>query len=299
MLQALLLQQLSWLACAQVHKIAVLDLRLVNLDRNGSNILASRTAAGWRLTPIDHSASRLPRCSPLPWQLCTSTEPAACQDGRLLQRPRALALQPGRTIMLTLPACTGYCLPSAWNDVTLDWVYWPQSSVPFDARTRAYIAGLDAEADLALLEANGLRLRPACQRIFKVRRTANHAAAHASARPLVTACLAGAVACADTAARACCAPAAVALGLLTGAMQAATLLLKEGSARRLPPRALGSIMSRERLGEPWHWVLLLAAAACTACHLVYQPAGAVALLLPAGWLRSSACTSSDAGAKCR
>ena len=39
----------------QVHKIAQLDLRLVNLDRNGSNILASRTPKGWRLTPIDHS----------------------------------------------------------------------------------------------------------------------------------------------------------------------------------------------------------------------------------------------------
>lgn len=39
----------------QVHKIAVLDLRLANADRNGGNILASRGPAGeWQLTPIDH-----------------------------------------------------------------------------------------------------------------------------------------------------------------------------------------------------------------------------------------------------
>jgi hypothetical protein len=45
----------SALSVEQVHKIAVLDLRLANADRNGSNILAKRDADGqWILTPIDH-----------------------------------------------------------------------------------------------------------------------------------------------------------------------------------------------------------------------------------------------------
>jgi hypothetical protein len=40
---------------AEVHKIAVLDLRLANTDRNGSNILARRAEGGrYILTPIDH-----------------------------------------------------------------------------------------------------------------------------------------------------------------------------------------------------------------------------------------------------
>jgi hypothetical protein len=40
---------------ADVHRIAVLDLRLANADRNGSNILARREADGsWKLIPIDH-----------------------------------------------------------------------------------------------------------------------------------------------------------------------------------------------------------------------------------------------------
>ena len=67
-----------------------------------------------------------------------------------------------------MPLCAGYCLPSSWADASFDWIYWPQAKIPFDARTRAYIASLDAEADLALLAVNGLRLRPECERIFKV-----------------------------------------------------------------------------------------------------------------------------------
>lgn len=40
----------------EVHKICVLDMRLANADRNGSNILAHRQEeGGWELTPIDHS----------------------------------------------------------------------------------------------------------------------------------------------------------------------------------------------------------------------------------------------------
>jgi len=39
---------------SQVHKICVLDMRLANADRNGSNILACRMEDGWELMPIDH-----------------------------------------------------------------------------------------------------------------------------------------------------------------------------------------------------------------------------------------------------
>ena len=40
----------------EVHKIAILDMRLGNTDRNGSNVLAKRHWASgeWVLTPIDH-----------------------------------------------------------------------------------------------------------------------------------------------------------------------------------------------------------------------------------------------------
>jgi len=45
----------EWRVCyTQVHKIAVLDIRLANTDRNGANILARRNGAAWDLIPIDH-----------------------------------------------------------------------------------------------------------------------------------------------------------------------------------------------------------------------------------------------------
>jgi Phosphatidylinositol 3- and 4-kinase len=101
----------------QVAKIAVLDIRLANTDRNGSNILVSSGSDGTvRLTPIDH----------------------------------------------------GYCLPSSLQDITFEWLYWPQASVPFSEEALAYIQALDADNDLALLEAHGIHIRPECARVFRV-----------------------------------------------------------------------------------------------------------------------------------
>ena len=54
----------SAFSAAEVHKIAVLDLRLANADRNGGNILAKRERDGsWALTPIDHGY-----CLPDTWE---------------------------------------------------------------------------------------------------------------------------------------------------------------------------------------------------------------------------------------
>ena len=44
----------------------------------------------------------------------------------------------------------------------------PQSRVPFSEASAKYIAGLDAERDLALLAAHGLAIRPACARVLRV-----------------------------------------------------------------------------------------------------------------------------------
>ncbi len=42
----------------EVHKIAILDIRLANCDRNGGNILVKRSqgeeTCQWQLIPIDH-----------------------------------------------------------------------------------------------------------------------------------------------------------------------------------------------------------------------------------------------------
>lgn len=102
----------------EVHKIAVLDLRLGNADRNGGNILARRNSGSgqWELIPIDH----------------------------------------------------GYCLPSTFEDLSFEWMYWPQAERPFDDATLAYIDSLDADRDEAILAAHGISLRPECLRVFRV-----------------------------------------------------------------------------------------------------------------------------------
>ena len=100
----------------QVHKIAVLDIRLANTDRNGSNILARRNGQSWNLIPIDH----------------------------------------------------GYCLPSTFQDISFEWLYWPQARAPFDNDTLKYIQTLDSTKDLAVLASHGLVLRPECERVLIV-----------------------------------------------------------------------------------------------------------------------------------
>lgn len=57
------------------------------------------------------------------------------------------------------------------QDASFEWLSWPQSARPFDAAALSYIAALDADKDLELLNANGVKLRPECERVFKVRRT--------------------------------------------------------------------------------------------------------------------------------
>ena len=100
----------------QVHKIAVLDMRLANTDRNGANILARRDAKGWKLVPIDH----------------------------------------------------GYCLPSTFQDLSFEWLYWPQAQAPFDEQTLKYIESMDSNKDLAVLASHGLMLRAECERVLHV-----------------------------------------------------------------------------------------------------------------------------------
>jgi hypothetical protein len=41
----------------EVHKIAILDLRIQNCDRNDENILIKKTPGKFQLLPIDHGLS--------------------------------------------------------------------------------------------------------------------------------------------------------------------------------------------------------------------------------------------------
>ncbi|CAI5947325.1 unnamed protein product [Closterium sp. NIES-64] len=102
---------------SEVHKIAVLDMRLANTDRNGANILVQRVdgPSGVKLIPIDH----------------------------------------------------GYCIPDKFEDCTFEWLYWPQSKVPFAEETLEYISKLNANKDIQILKESGWSLNPACIKVLQ------------------------------------------------------------------------------------------------------------------------------------
>ncbi|KAL2649707.1 hypothetical protein R1flu_017835 [Riccia fluitans] len=67
-----------------------------------------------------------------------------------------------------VPIDHGYCLPDKFEDVTFEWLYWPQARVPFNHATLEYISKLEADWDISVLAAHGLVLRPECARVFRV-----------------------------------------------------------------------------------------------------------------------------------
>lgn len=42
-----------------------------------------------------------------------------------------------------------------FEDITFDWLYWPQARQPFSSETIEYIKSLDAEEDIGLLKFHG------------------------------------------------------------------------------------------------------------------------------------------------
>ena len=147
----------------EVQKIALFDLRLMNLDRNGDNLLVK-----WVMREET--------------QLATSTPPAinsasssggggggVGSGGGAWRRAAA-----GRRKVLVpslVPIDHGFILPSdlglAWCDWC--WMGWPQVRAPLSPAFVAYVAALDAERDIALLKAAlGPAIRPACYTTLRV-----------------------------------------------------------------------------------------------------------------------------------
>ena len=114
----------------QVHRIGVLDLRILNLDRHEGNLLVARRAspAGWkdsdsknqwRLVPIDHSYS--------------------------------------------LPDWRDH------SDVWFCWAGWKQAKMPFSAATRRYIRRLNPLKDAKLLHSLGVKTNEIISMILSTR----------------------------------------------------------------------------------------------------------------------------------
>lgn len=103
-----------------VHRIGILDVRLFNTDRHGGNILVQRIAA--------------PKVG----------TGAFGNLGNLSNRW-------GQHNYKLVPIDHGFALPEGLEPPFYEWQHWPQAMMPFDKEELAYIASLDAKADVELL----------------------------------------------------------------------------------------------------------------------------------------------------
>ncbi|KAG9135373.1 hypothetical protein Leryth_007144 [Lithospermum erythrorhizon] len=114
----------------EVHKIALLDLRMANADRHAGNILVSKDENGKTLLiPIDHGY-----CLP---------------DRVYLFKARHDVVSAATKIAVEL--LHDELALVVFEDCTFEWLSWPQARVPFSPDTVEYIKSLDAEKDHALL----------------------------------------------------------------------------------------------------------------------------------------------------
>ncbi|GAB4857570.1 Phosphatidylinositol 4-kinase gamma 4 [Ancistrocladus abbreviatus] len=67
-----------------------------------------------------------------------------------------------------IPIDHGYCLPENFEDITFDWLYWPQARQPYSPDTINYIRSLHPEQDIALLKFHGWDLSIECARTLRI-----------------------------------------------------------------------------------------------------------------------------------
>jgi len=115
-----------------VHRIGILDIRILNTDRHGGNILVRK------LKEDKHTSNR------------TQFD---------MQVYDALEL---------IPIDHGLCLPEALDDPYFEWLHWPQASLPFSEEELEYIRQLSAASDAELLRKELPMLRECCLRVLMI-----------------------------------------------------------------------------------------------------------------------------------
>ncbi|KAJ7279822.1 hypothetical protein O6H91_Y377200 [Diphasiastrum complanatum] len=113
---------------SSVHRIGILDIRILNTDRHAGNILVKNRSDGPRLFEKRH-------------------------------------LDVNESAEL-IPIDHGLCLPETLEDPYFEWLHWPQASVPFSEEELRYISRLDPYKDADMLRGKLPMLREACLRML-------------------------------------------------------------------------------------------------------------------------------------
>ena len=115
-----------------VQRIAVMDIRLCNLDRHEGNLLVAR------VNPYQEHVSRMDSTGNLSGLL----------DDKLAMHPSEAD---GKFHLI--PIDHGYVLPHVlhMSDPSLAWIHWPQANEPLSDSVRQYVEALDYTHDAELL----------------------------------------------------------------------------------------------------------------------------------------------------
>lgn len=116
----------------EVHKIAILDLRILNMDRNEQNILVT-----------------------------TKTKKETVNGKTIKRRVRTL-----------VPIDHGLCIPDnlAVCSFDLAWLSWRHASLPFSKKSLTYIEEINIMRDIMILERT-FKFRPICLRNMRISST--------------------------------------------------------------------------------------------------------------------------------
>ena len=156
------------LPAQEVHKIAILDMRLLNTDRNDGNVLVTRRES----PPTSPAAANVGSGGTTPPSL-----PAGGAEERQSERSSATSATgedacgspEGRTCGggYLVPIDHGGVLPTRAEVVWYNWCWlsWPQMSASLSAEALDYIGRLDPIADARAIVDAGLP--PACARVCR------------------------------------------------------------------------------------------------------------------------------------
>eukprot|EP01104_Vermistella_antarctica_P013180 TRINITY_DN395_c0_g1_i1.p1 TRINITY_DN395_c0_g1~~TRINITY_DN395_c0_g1_i1.p1 ORF type:complete len:733 (+),score=171.23 TRINITY_DN395_c0_g1_i1:612-2810(+) len=147
----------------QTHRIGLLDLRLLNTDRHGGNMLVvPREASSGEME------DELPFFGEAAWDHGETGDEDDDEEDERLCRIRSslssMSSSSGSSIhncdLDLVPIDHSFCLPEVLgDDVWFEWLTWPQARQPFSEETLAYVRDLDPKKDTRILEALGFPRR--------------------------------------------------------------------------------------------------------------------------------------------
>jgi hypothetical protein len=141
----------------EVHKIGILDIQILNLDRHLGNILIKKAQSSPSPLPrlsLGDSPFRNKALSGVP--LPSGQGPSNMGTSLPSSWPRHKA---GHGEFFLTPIDHGYSLPASFasvKDLWFEWITFPQAKRPFDEETRQFIQSIDIEDNARLLRQLGI-----------------------------------------------------------------------------------------------------------------------------------------------